>query len=319
MRMTEVPGGPYGQRVPGSTTGGPAVPRMVLGERLRRLREAQFISRQEAGDAIRTCAVTIDRLERGHGTVHERDVTDLLTIYGVTDETEHATMRALAVQAGIPGWWHDYSDVVPDWFATYLGLEQAASVIRGYEVQFVPGLLQTPEYARAVIALGHPGASEAQLQRRVDLRMLRQRVLHGSQPPHVWAVLDEAALRRPVGGRETMRGQLQHLIAVLDLPHVTVHVMPFAAGGHAAGGGPVTLLRLPQRELPDVIYLEQLISATYPAEREDVEFYRHVIDRLVTDAAPASRTRSILLGMLEDGEDGQDREDGQVSRGHRPR
>ncbi|MGH3314109.1 MAG: helix-turn-helix domain-containing protein [Streptomyces sp.] len=301
MRLTEVsgPGGPPERRVADSGLAGPAVPRKVLGERLRRLREAQFISRQQAGEAIRACAVAIERLERGHTGCQERDVTDLLTIYGVTDEIEHATMRELAAQANLPGWWHAYADVVPDWLHTYLGLEQAASVIRGYEVQFVPGLLQTPQYARAVIELGHPGASEAQLQRRVDFRIRRQRILYGRRPPHLWAVIDEAALRRPVGGPGTMRGQLRHLISVLDLPHVTVHVMPFEAGGHAAAGGPVTLLRLPQRELPDVIYLEQLISAAYPAEREDVEYYRHVIDRLVTAAAPAASTPSILRGMLE--------------------
>ncbi len=299
MRITEIVGGLPEGRIPDRPRG-PAVPRLVLGERTRKLREAQYISRQEAGEAIKTSDVTIAQLERGRSGFQERDVTDLLSIYGITDETEVATMRALAAQTNAPGWWHTYHDVVPEWFQTFLGLEQAAGVIRSYEVQFVPGLLQTPEYARAVIALGHPRATEEELGRRVELRMLRQRILHSRQPPHLWAVIDEAALRRPFGGPETMRGQLEHLIAACALPHVTVHVMPFAAGGHAAAGGPVTLLRLPQRELPDVIYLEQLLGAGYPAEREEVEHYRHVIDRLVTDAAPASRTRSILLGMLED-------------------
>jgi len=300
MRITEAPGGPPHRRLSESRPSGPAVPRMVLGERLRRLREAQYISRREAGESIRVPEAQVDRMERGHTGFHERDVTDLLSIYGVTDPAERDTMLALAAQANVPAWWHAYGDVVPDWLHTYLGLEQAASVIRGYEVQFVPGLLQTREYARAVVALGHPDATEAQLQRRVELRMHRQRVLYGPRPPHLWAVIDEAALRRPVGGAETMRGQLRHLIAACEMPHVTVHVMPFAAGGHAAAGGPVTLVRLPERELPDVIYLEQLIGASYPAERDDVEHYRHVIDRLVTDAAPSSSTRAILLGLLED-------------------
>ncbi|WP_181766549.1 helix-turn-helix domain-containing protein [Streptomyces albidus (ex Kaewkla and Franco 2022)] len=299
MRITEVPGGLPDGRIP-ERPGGPAVPRLVLGERFRKLREAQYISRQEAGEAIKTSDETIAQLERGRSGFHERDVTDLLSIYGVTDGTELATMHALAEQTNVLGWWHAYHDVVPDWFQTYLGLEQAAGVIRSYEVQFVPGLLQTPEYARAVIALGHPRATEGEIQRRVELRMLRQRILHNRQPPHLWAVIDEAALRRPVGGPEVMRGQLEHLVAACDLPHVTVHIMPFEAGGHAAAGCPVTLLRLPERELPDVVYLEQLIGATYPAERDEVEYYRHVIDRLVTDAAAASRTRSILLGMHEE-------------------
>lgn len=299
MRITEISGNLPDRRIPDRPPG-PAVPRLVLGERLRRLREAQYISRQEAGEAIKVSDVTIAQLERGRRAVRERDVTDLLTIYGIDDGDEHATLQTLAAQTNAPGWWHAYQDVVPDWFHTYLGLEQAAGVIRTYEVQFVPGLLQTPEYARAVIELGHQGAPVAQLRRRTELRMLRQRILHSARPPHLWAVIDEAALRRGVGGAETMRGQLEHLIAACELPHVTVHVMPFSAGGHAAAGGPVTLLRLQERELPDVVYLEQLVGAAYPAEREDIECYRHVIDRLVTDAAPARETRSILLGMLED-------------------
>ncbi|SCK45221.1 helix-turn-helix transcriptional regulator [Streptomyces sp. WMMB 322] len=299
MRITEIQGGVPDRRIPDRPPG-PAVPRLVLGERLRKLREAQYISRKEAGEAIKASDVSIAQLERGRCGFQERDVTDLLTIYGITDETEHATLRALAAQTNSPGWWHAYRDVVPDWFQTFLGLEQAAGVIRTYEVQFVPGLLQTPEYARAVIELGHQGAPEPQIARRVELRMLRQRILHSTRPPHLWAVLDEAALRRGVGGTETMRGQLEHLIAACELPHVTVHIMPFAAGGHAAAGGPVTLLRLPERELPDVIYLEQLIGATYPAEPNEVDHYRHVIDRLVTDAAPARRTRAFLLGLLDE-------------------
>ncbi|GGO43309.1 transcriptional regulator [Streptomyces daqingensis] len=299
MRITEVSGGPPDRRIPDRPSG-PAVPRLVLGERLRKLREAQYISRREAGEAIRVSGENIAQLEGGHRGFTERDVADLLTIYGVADEAERATLQVLAEQSNQPGWWNTYSDVVPDWFRTYLGLEQAADVIRTYEVQFIPGLLQTPQYARAVIALGHPGAPAAQISRRVELRMQRQRVLHSRQPPHLWAVIDEAALRRPVGGRETMRGQIQHLVAMCDLPHVTVHLMPFEAGGHAAAGGPVTLIRMPERELPDLIYLEQLIGASYPAEREEVDHYRHVVDRLVTDAAPARQTRSLLLGMLEE-------------------
>lgn len=299
MRITEISGGLPDRRIP-ERPPGPAVPRLVLGERLRKLREAQYISRQEAGEAIKTSDVTIAQLERGRCGFHERDVTDLLTIYGITDRTEHATLQALAAQTNAPGWWHAYQDVVPEWFHTFLGLEQAAGVIRTYEVQFIPGLLQTPEYARAVIELGHRGAPEMQIARRVELRMLRQRILHSMRPPHLWAVIDEAALRRRVGGAETMRGQLEHLIAACELPHVTIHVMPFEAGGHAAAGGPVTLLRLPERELPDVIYLEQLIGASYPSEASEVDHYRHVVDRLVTDAAPARETRAFLLRMLDE-------------------
>ncbi|MBO8196260.1 helix-turn-helix domain-containing protein [Streptomyces oryzae] len=276
------------------------MPRMVLGIRLRRLREAQYISRREAAEAIRVTHQRIQDLEQGRIGCALRDVADLLTIYGVTDESERAVLTALAQQANTPGWWHDFQGVVPHWLHTYLGLEQAASVIRTYEVQFVPGLLQTREYARAVIELVREEEPEAGIRRRVELRMQRQQILYGPRAPHVWAVIDEAALRRPVGGAATMRAQLRHLCAMSELPHVTVQVMPFSAGGHAAAGGPVTLLRLPEGELPDVVYLEQLHSATYLEDDADIEAYRRVTDRLVTRSMPPSQTRDMLRQIADE-------------------
>ncbi|WP_243082496.1 helix-turn-helix transcriptional regulator [Streptomyces sp. 891-h] len=306
MRITDVTGGEAAARDAehdGTAEGGgasPAVPRMVLGIRLRRLREAQYISRREAAEAIRVTHQRIQDLEQGRIGCALRDVADLLTIYGVTDESERAVLTALAQQANTPGWWHSFQGVVPRWLHTFLGLEQAASVIRTYEVQFVPGLLQTAEYARAVIELLHDEEPEAGIQRRVDLRMRRQQILYGPRAPHVWAVIDEAALRRPVGGAATMRAQLRHLSAMSELPHVTVQIMPFSAGGHAAAGGPVTLLRLPESELPDIVYLEQLHSATYLEDDADIEAYRRVTDRLVTRAMPPSRTRDMLRELAEE-------------------
>ncbi|MCT2593937.1 helix-turn-helix domain-containing protein [Streptomyces sp. N2-109] len=275
---------------------------MVLGARLRKLREDEYISQGEAAEAIRATSAQLNRLELGRSGCRLRDVADLLTIYGVTDDTERQTMLTLAGQANVPGWWHAYEDVVPGWLQTYLGLEQSAEVIRGYEVQFVPGLLQTRSYARAVIALGHVTASAEELRRRVELRMIRQQILYAPGPPHLWAVIDEAALRRPVGGAATMRAQVRHLIAMCELPHVTVQILPFAAGGHAAAGGPVILLRLPEQGLPDVVYLEQLLSAHYPDNPEDIEHYRQVIDGLVTRAEPPTRTQGILRGILAESE-----------------
>ncbi|GAB2818899.1 helix-turn-helix domain-containing protein [Streptomyces daliensis] len=303
MRITsatgERPGGQAGE-VPAS---GPAVPRLVLGTRLRRLREAQFITAAEAADSLRAPEEHVTAMELGRSGFRPRDVADFLRIYGVTDEAERATLIALMEEANRPGWWHSYQDVVPAWLHTYLGMEEAAGVIRSYEVQFVPGLLQTPDYARAVIALrddaGEPRAAERR-ERRLALRMRRQEILRGPRPPHLWAVIDEAALRRPIGGPEVMRAQLRHLVEVCELPHVTVQVMPFAAGGHPAAGGPVTLLRLPQSELPDVVYLEQLHGAHYPEDPADVERYRHVIDHLVTRAEPATRTRAFLERILDE-------------------
>ncbi|WP_344532627.1 helix-turn-helix transcriptional regulator [Streptomyces albiaxialis] len=278
----------------------PAVPRLVLGTRLRRLREAQYITRAEAGEAIRVPPSRIAELEHGRTGFPRRDVADLLTIYGVTDEGERAVLEALTDEANTPGWWQAYAGAVPSWLHTYIGLEQAASVIRSYEVQFVPGLLQTREYARAVIELAHADESETGLQRRVALRMRRQQILYGPRSPHVWAVIDEAALRRPVGGTAIMRAQLRHLIAVSDLPHVTVQVMPFSAGGHAAAGGPVTLLRMPVAELPDVVYLEQLNGASYLEGASDIETYRHVVDCLVTRSEPPAASREMLHRIAQE-------------------
>ncbi|MDJ1137551.1 helix-turn-helix domain-containing protein [Streptomyces iconiensis] len=282
------------------TVASPAVPRMVLGTRLRRLREAQYISRQEAAETIRVTLGRMEEMEQGRTGFAQRDVADLLRIYGVTDENERAMMAALAQQANTPGWWQSYQGIVPAWLHTYIGLEQAASVIRTYEVQFVPGLLQTREYARAVIELAHGDAPETELRRRVSLRMRRQQILFGPRAPHLWAVVDEAALRRPVGGRATMRAQLRHLEAMSELPHVTVQVMPFSEGGHAAAGGPVTLLRLPESELPDVVYLEQLNSATYFEDAPDIESYRRVTDRLVTSATPPAESTELLRRIGEE-------------------
>jgi transcriptional regulator with XRE-family HTH domain len=279
---------------------GPAVPRLVLGIQLRRMREERGITRKAAGDRIRASHSKISRLELGRTGSKLRDVEDLLTLYGVTQEGERATLLALAKEANAPAWWYGYGDVVPAWLQTYLGLEQAASVIRSYEVQFVPGLLQTADYARAVITLGHPDAPVREIDRRVELRMGRQRILHQRHVPHLWAVIDEAALRRPFGSPATMRSQLVHLLAISELPHVTVQVMPFRSGAHVAAGGPVCILRLPGGELPDVVYLEQLASALYPDKASEVEHYRHIMNRLVVEAEEPGETRVTLQRILRE-------------------
>jgi transcriptional regulator with XRE-family HTH domain len=275
---------------------GPTATRMILGAHLRRLRESRGIGRDEAGQAIRASQSKISRLELGRTGFKLRDLADLCTLYGVTDEAERATLTDLARQANSPGWWHEYADVVPAWFEPYLGLEQAAGVIRTFEVQFVPGLLQTPDYARAVIGLGHEHAPD--FDRRVALRMRRQEILRRPRPPHLWAVIDEAALRRLVGGRAVMLAQLKHLIAMCELPNVSIQLMPLGTAGHAAAGGPVTLLRMQEHELPDVVYLEQLTSALYPDRREDLDHYRDILNRLATQAEPPDATPRLLRQLL---------------------
>jgi transcriptional regulator with XRE-family HTH domain len=274
--------------------GGPTVLRMVLGTQLRRLREASGISAHDAGYAIRATHSKISRMELGRVSFRERDVADLLTMYGVTDEEERAAFLSLTREASIPGWWHDSADILPGWFESFIGLEEAAAVIRSYQVQFVPGLLQTPQYARAVIKLGHEGVTEEELQRRVTLRVNRQKLLSRPESPHFWAVVDEAALRRPLGGSDVMRGQIDHLIEVAQQPNVTVQVVPFLAGGHAAAGGPFCILRFAEPDLPDVVYLEQLTSALYLDRREDVDGYQMVMERLCVAAEPAANTADVL-------------------------
>jgi len=219
-------------------------------------------------------------------------VADLLTLYGVTDEQTRAGLLALVEQANAQGWWAKYSDILPDWFEAYLGLEAAASLIRTFELQFVHGLFQTEGYARAVTVLGHKAAPAEEVDRRVSLRMKRQDLLASQDAPRVWSVMDEAALRRPVGGSQVMRGQLQRLIEAADLPQVTIQVVPFRRGGHAGAGGSFTVLRFRQADLPDVAYIEQLTSALYLERRNDVDQYMEVMNRLSAEAlTPAGTTR----------------------------
>jgi transcriptional regulator with XRE-family HTH domain len=281
---------------PGS---GPTVLRILLGSQLRRLREAKGITREEAGYTIRASGSKISRMELGRVSFKERDIVDLLALYGV-DESEAETLVALAQEASSRGWWHKYGDVLPDWFQVYVGLEEAASLIRLYEVQFVPGLLQTPEYARAVVKLGKPNASAEEIESRVGLRLGRQQLLAKSGGPRLWAVIDEAALRRPIGGIEVMRGQLARLIEATREPNITLQVVPFRSGGHAAEAGAFTVMRFPEVDLPDVVYLEQLTSALYLDKRDDVERYTEVMERLSVEGEPPERTAEILSGMLEE-------------------
>jgi hypothetical protein len=264
------------------------------------LREAKGITREDAGYTIRASGSKISRMELGRVGFKERDVVDLLEMYGVADEAERDVLVALAKDANTPGWWHKYGDVLPDWFQVYVGLEEAASLIRLYEVQFVPGLLQTADYARAVVALGQTGATEEEVERRVSLRVARQELLAKAGAPRLWAVVDEAALRRPIGGREVMRSQLERLIAATKEPNITLQVMPFSSGGHAAEGGAFTIMRFPEVDLPDVVYLEQLTSALYLDKRDDVERYTEVMERLSVESESPEHTTEILSGMLEE-------------------
>jgi len=269
-----------------STSGGPTVRRILVGVQLRRLREERGITREDAGYVIRASGSKISRLELGRVSFKERDIADLLSYYGVEDPQQREALLSMARDANNPGWWHRYDDVLPSWFQTYVGLEESASLIRTFEVQFIPGLLQTEDYARAVTAAGQPELSRQEIERRVELRMARQRILTRPDPPKLWAVIDEAALRRPIGGTQVSRAQIRHLIDQMNRPNITVQVMPFRFGGHAAEGGAFSILRFPESDLPDVVYVEQLVSALYLDKREQVDRYAQTMDRMTIDSQP---------------------------------
>jgi hypothetical protein len=280
--------------------GGPTVLRMLVGAQLRKLRETAGISREAAGYEIRASGSKISRLELGRVGFKERDVSDLLTLYAVSDPADRRLLLDLARKANAPGWWHRYSDLLPGWFQPYLGLESAAATIRAYEAQYVPGLLQTRDYARSVVMISHGTGTPEQVDRRVELRMQRQQLLTREDAPQLWVVVDEAVLRRQIGGPPVMRGQLAALIDATKLPTVRLQILPFTAGGHAALGGAFSLLRFPDQDLPDVVYVEQMTGALYLDKRDDVEEYAAAIERLCIEAEPPAHTVDILETILRD-------------------
>ncbi|GAA1719123.1 helix-turn-helix transcriptional regulator [Nonomuraea bangladeshensis] len=285
------------QNQPGS---GPTALRILLGSQLRKLREAKNVTREEAGHLIRGSESKISRMELGRVGFKERDVADLLTLYGVVDQQARSAVLDLVATANEPGWWHRFNDVLPTWFQAYVGLEEAATRIRTYEVQFVPGLLQTKEYARAVVTAGTAGIGAEEIARRVDLRLERQRIFERPDGPVFWAVIDEAALRRPIGGAEVMKAQLEHLIDLMRQPSITIQIMPFSFGGHSAEGGAFSVLRFPDPDLPDVVYVEQLASALYLDKREDVDRYTEVMERLCAVSTTPDETIELLRKIADE-------------------
>src|SRR5690242_890686 len=255
---------------------------------------------EEAGNAIRASHAKISRLELGRVGFKERDVVDLLTLYGVTDDDTRTAVLGLMRQANTRGWWQQHSDILPSWFENYLRLEQVAKVIRTYQVQFVPGLIQNEEYAHAVITQGHRARSEHEIARRVQLRMDRQKMLHQPDAPHLWAVIDEAALTRPIGPPRVMRSQLAHLLEVSEAPNIDVQVLPFRSGAHAAAGGSFTILRFAEPDLPDIVYLEQLTSAVYLDKRSDVEDYVMIMERISVQADTPAESRATMRRLLKE-------------------
>ena len=292
----------WSQDANGGVTGrspGPTALRIVLGTQLRRLREARGITAAAAGHALRASHAKISRMELGRVGFRDRDVADLLTLYGVTDEQERRAFLTLVRRANVPGWWHQYSDIVASWFEIYLGLEQASSVIRTYQPQLVPGLLQTRDVARVVIQLGQPTPSEDEIEHRVALRMGRQEILTQPGAPQLWAVIEEASLWR-LHERSVMREQIDHLITMAELPNIALQVIPIHSGAHVALGGPFTILRFSDPDLPDIVYLEQLSSALYLDKEEDVQHYRTIMDQLCVQSKSPAETLSFLSNVRKE-------------------
>lgn len=277
---------------------GPSVRRLILGSQLRRLRERAGISCAEAGYSIRGSASKISRMETGRISFKERDVEDLLTLYGLHDPDERAQLVALVAQSRQTGWWHRYNDRMPKWFEDYVGLEEAAARIQTWELQFVPGLVQTEQYARAVVAHGHPrNAGSPEVESMVELRLRRQRILDGIHPPRLWMVIDESVLHRTFGSPAVLKGQIDRLLEVTRLSHISLQVIPFSRSGYVAEGA-FSILRFAEAELPDIAYVEHLTGALYLERLDELEVYGRAFDRLVVDAETPRVSRQLLEKRL---------------------
>ncbi|MEU9589202.1 helix-turn-helix transcriptional regulator [Streptomyces sp. NPDC048219] len=278
----------------------PTVGQVVLGKRLQELRERAGLKREEAAKVLRVAPATVRRMETAEVALKIPYVQILLTAFGVPED-EVTAFVTLAEEANRPGWWQRYTDVLPDWFSLYVSLEGAARIVRSYEPHFVPGLLQTEDYARAVLDAGTIGtAGQEAVERHVSLRMERQRLLDRPDPPHLWVIMDETVLRRPVSmqGR-VMREQLDRLLEFAVRDRVTLQVAEFADGPHPGTYAPFTLFRFAEPELPDMVFTEYLTGALYLDSRVEVSTHLEVLDHMTARAASTQRTEKILREYRE--------------------
>ncbi|WP_410662638.1 helix-turn-helix domain-containing protein [Amycolatopsis sp. lyj-84] len=273
---------------------GPTARRMILGSQLRRMREDAGITRQEAGYSIRGSESKISRLELGRVGFKERDVADLLTMYGMTDPDERQLFLDMVKESNEPGWWRRYGDLMPTWFNDLVGLEEAAARIQVWEPLYVTGLLQTEDYARAIMSHGRKDMVNEQIDRRVALRMRRQKMLSRPDAPRLWLVLDESVLHRPIGDRDVLKGQIDYLLEMIQQPNISVQVLPFDRSGYSADSA-FSLLRFAEEELPNIAYTEYLTGAHYIDKRDEIERYSRALDMLAVDAETPDRSRQMLL------------------------
>ncbi|SDC53334.1 helix-turn-helix domain-containing protein [Streptomyces prasinopilosus] len=279
----------------------PTVGQVVLGRRLRELRETAGLTREEAARVLRVAPATVRRMETAEVALKIPYIQILLTAYGVP-QGEAATFIGLAEDANRPGWWQRFHDVLPDWFSLYVSLEGAARVIRSYEPHFVPGLLQTEDYARAVLEAGTIGNQTPEaVERHVSLRLERQRLLERRDPPHLWVIVEETVLRRPVArdGR-VMREQFDKLLEWSERDRVTLQVTEFADGPHPGTYAPFSLFRFAEPELPDMVFTEYLTGALYLDSRKEVSVHLEVLDHMTTRAASPEDTQKLLRKFRDD-------------------
>ncbi|WP_420036890.1 helix-turn-helix domain-containing protein [Streptomyces sp. cg28] len=281
-----------------SGTSAPTVLRMILGRRLRDMRLGAGASLEDAARALRVKTLTIRRLEKAEVALKPLYVEKLLETFGA-DRQETEEFVALAERANEPGWWHSYRDVVPSWFTAYVSLETDAKTLRTYEPQYVTGLLQTPEYAHAVLRGGLPNGTEEELERRVELRLRRQVLLDREDAPTLWVVMEEAVLHRTVGDPDVMREQIERLLEMSELPHVSVDIVPFAAGAHIGACAPFTYFRFEEPELPDIVYSELLSAAVYLDQREDVVAHLEAHSRMALMTS-SDDSRALLNRMRKE-------------------
>lgn len=252
--------------------------RRRLAAELRRLRESRDLTAAELGKRLGWSEAKVSRIETARVTISIPDLAKLLDFHELA-EPERSSLESLASQARKRGWWRKYSDVLPDWFTDYVGLESEAKVIRIYAAQIVPGLFQTPDYARAIYQAGPIQEIPEELDRKIKLRLARQTVLTADRAPELRVVLDEAVLRRPIGGAETMRAQLNHLLEMGKLRSVEIHVLPYAAGIHPGIDGMFEILEFMPDD-PKIVYVDTLVGAAYPDKPREVGIYSLAFEQL---------------------------------------
>ena len=275
----------------------PTVRRRRLGQELRRLRELKGMTAEEVAERLLVSQSKISRLENGRRSISQRDVRDLCGVYEVEDQRMVDSLMEMAKDSRQQGWWHAFGDVP---YSVYIGLETDAASLRVYDPQVVPGLLQTRQYAEALISGALPETAQAEIDKRVQVRMRRQeRVSSGENPLRLWSVMDESALRRVVGGRELMRAQLEHLVEQSQLPHVTVQVIPFEMGAHPGLNGQYAILEFPDTADSSVVYIEGVTSDLYLEKPNDVQKYSVMYEHLRAQALNVEQSRQLIADIAK--------------------